>query len=88
VHLGGVWHAIYVVHARRVACLRHCVHFDANTSETTGVMGLFTIHHHHYVRLKKVVRRNNTYKKLSYYWETVRRESMPRIAEIDVEMTT
>jgi len=27
-------------------------------------------------------------KKLSYYWETVRRESMPRIAEMDVEMTT
>jgi len=30
----------------------------------------------------------NTYKKLSYCWETVRRESMPRIAEMDVEMTT
>jgi len=28
------------------------------------------------------------YKKLSHCWETVRRESMPRIAEIDVEMTT
>ena len=27
-------------------------------------------------------------KKLSYCWETVRRESMPRIAEIEVEMTT
>jgi len=27
-------------------------------------------------------------KKLSYCWETVRRESMPRIAEMDVEMTT
>ena len=27
-------------------------------------------------------------KKLSYCWETVRRESMPRIAEINVEMTT
>jgi len=26
--------------------------------------------------------------KLSYCWETVRRESMPRIAEIDAEMTT
>ena len=26
-------------------------------------------------------------KKLSYCWETVRRESMPRIAEMDVEMT-
>jgi len=29
-----------------------------------------------------------TYKKLSYCWETVRRESMPRTAEMDVEMTT
>jgi len=28
------------------------------------------------------------YKKLSYCWETVRRESMPRIAEMDVEMAT
>ena len=27
-------------------------------------------------------------KKLSYCWETVRRESLPRIAEMDVEMTT
>ena len=27
-------------------------------------------------------------KKLSYCWETVRRESMPRIAKMDVEMTT
>jgi len=31
---------------------------------------------------------NENYKKLSYCWETVRRESMPRIAEMDVEMTT
>ena len=30
----------------------------------------------------------NAYKKLSYCWETVRRESMPRIAEMDVKMTT
>jgi len=28
------------------------------------------------------------YKKLSYCWETVRRESLPRIAEVDAEMTT
>ena len=27
-------------------------------------------------------------KKLSCCWETVRRESMPRIAEVNVEMTT
>jgi len=32
--------------------------------------------------------RTKSYKKLSYCWETVRRESMPRIAEMDVEMTT
>ena len=32
--------------------------------------------------------RATIYKKLSYCWDTVRRESMPRIAEIDVEMTT
>ena len=32
--------------------------------------------------------RSGTNKKLSYYWETVRRESMLRIAEMDVEMTT
>jgi len=31
---------------------------------------------------------NAVNKKLSYCWETVRRESMPRIAEMDVEMTT
>jgi len=30
----------------------------------------------------------NMNKKLSYCWETVRRESMPGIAEIDVEMTS
>ena len=31
---------------------------------------------------------DKTNKKLSYCCETVRRESMPRIAEMDVEMTT
>ena len=30
---------------------------------------------------------NKKNKKLSYCWETVQRESMPRIAEMDVEMT-
>ena len=34
------------------------------------------------------IHRHWTYKKLSYCWETVRRESMPRKAEVDVEMTT
>jgi len=33
-------------------------------------------------------RHTYTNKKLSYCWETVRRESMPRIAEMEVEMTT
>jgi len=32
-------------------------------------------------------RKRERNKKLSYCWETVRRESMPRIAEINVEMT-
>ena len=36
--------------------------------------------------VRNVAKRSN--KKLSYCWETVRRESMPRIAEMDVEMTT
>jgi len=38
--------------------------------------------------LNFTVRHNIAYKKLSYCWETVRRESMLRIAEMDVEMTT
>ena len=37
-------------------------------------------------RQRKSVKNYN--KKLSYCWETMRRESMPRIAEMDVEMTT
>jgi len=39
------------------------------------------------VRMCYVVRRIRD-KKLSYCWETVRRESMPRIAEMDAEITT
>ena len=35
-----------------------------------------------------VTDRQNYDKKLSYCWDTVRRESIPRIAEMDVEMTT
>jgi len=31
-------------------------------------------------------RSENSNKKLSYCWETARRESMPRIAEMDVGM--
>jgi len=36
----------------------------------------------------KHAQRNTQNKKLSYCWETVRREIMPMIAEINVEMTT
>jgi len=35
----------------------------------------------------KTITINMSNKKLSYCWETVRRESIPRIAEMDVEMT-
>ena len=37
------------------------------------------------IAMRTIIDRN---KKLSYCWETVRRESMPRIAEMDVKMTT
>jgi len=43
------------------------------------------------ITIPKTVQRRASHgknKKLSYCWETVRRESMPRIAEMDVEMTT
>jgi len=39
----------------------------------------------HFVKL--AVRDNNTNKKLSYCWETARRERLSKIAEMDVEMT-
>jgi len=39
-------------------------------------------------RFLVIFNNKNSNKKLSYCWETVRRESMPRIAEMDVEMTT
>jgi len=38
--------------------------------------------------LMLLLRIANSNKKLSYCWETVRRESMPRTAEMDVEITT
>jgi len=41
--------------------------------------------HIHYTRAPPFLDDN---KKLTYCWETVRRESMPGIAEMDVEMTT
>jgi len=37
---------------------------------------------------ERIMSENIFDKKLSYCWETVRRESMPRIVEMDVEMTT
>ena len=42
------------------------------------------------ITITKTVQRiaSHAIKKLSYCWETVRLESMPRIAEMDVEMTT
>ena len=42
------------------------------------------------ITITKTVQRIATHgnKKLSYCWETVRRESMPGTAEVDVEMTT
>jgi len=53
-------------------------------------------HHKHFIRppVTPYGRPNQLYiavhkfKKLSYCWETVRRESLPEIAEMDVEMTT
>ena len=42
------------------------------------------------ITIRKTVQRRASHgnKKLSYCWETVRRESMPRIVEVDMEMTT
>jgi len=53
-----------------------------STSVTDGQTDIITI--------TKTVQRRAWHgnKKLSCCWETVRRESMPRIAEVDVEMTT
>ena len=42
---------------------------------------------HCVVTFRSSLSKSIEYKKLSYCWETVRRESMPRIAEMDVEMT-
>jgi len=41
-----------------------------------------------FLQMEIVKSGKNLNKKLSYCWETVRRDSMPRIAEMDVEMTT
>ena len=41
-----------------------------------------------YQKIWKTLYSKKTNKKLSYCWETVRRESIPRIAVMDVEMTT
>jgi len=74
-------------------------HFVLVTARGLGRRTLKTITHHsqeHTERSVYQVRALSpaklvllkTQKKLSYCWETVRRESMPRIAEIDEEMTT
>ena len=47
---------------------------------------LFVIHTDYYCQMLCI--KTEIYEKLSYRWETVQRESMPRIAEMDVEMTT
>jgi len=47
-----------------------------------------TILSHKIAEISRFHVESETDKKLSYCWETVRRESMPRIAEMDVEMTT
>ena len=65
--------------AKHVEKMSRLVDADDVRVKRTGHGVYFTPRH----RLKV-----NTYKKLSYCWETVRRESMPRIAEMDVEMTT
>jgi len=69
----------------------HC----SKTQDDNQWRQLLTISSHHYSLLLVIYyqfMKNNFkslfYKKLSYCWETVRRESMPRIAEMDVEMTT
>jgi len=38
--------------------------------------------------MKNTLVRKKYNKKLSYCWETARRESLPKIAEMDVEMAT
>ena len=45
---------------------------------------IYFYRHRHRTTLENTI----MYKKLSYCWETVRRDSMPNIAEMDVEMTT
>jgi len=58
-----------------------------NTQQSTAVRCyyLYTVHTAH---LNHTNRITNWNKKLSYCLETVRRESVPKIAEMDVEMTT
>jgi len=64
---------------------------DMNVIETTASWFMVVKHRHAYATplarsVSAVCTKQN--KKLSYCWETVRRESMPSIAEMDVEMTT
>jgi len=57
-------------------------------NETIHAMPMSKINHENNVLVLLLVRRGAVNKNLNYCWETVRRESMPRIAEMDVEMTT
>jgi len=50
--------------------------------------GIYALQLNAVARKKLIIIIESFYKKLSYCWETVRRESMLRIAEMDVEMTT
>ena len=56
-------------------------------NELFGLTFLTFSHVNNRTILHKIVT-TGRYKKLSYCWETVRRESMPRIAEMNVKMTT
>ena len=67
-------------------------YWDCDPKDVDVLMGTFTKSFGSaggYIAGSKVRQfRENKKLKLSYYWETVRRESMPKIAEMDVEMTT
>jgi len=61
--------------------------FDVNEKP----LGYYILRHNNFdlkYELSKDIVTARSNKKLSYCWETVRRESMPRIAEMDVEITT
>ena len=78
-HLHSSIHRLYY-HSRFIACLVLFTGIIVHSQRSTAsIVGLHTT-------ASALSRTLN--KKLSYCWETVRRESMPRIAEMDVEITT